>query len=294
VEFVGFADPDGDRAANAAKRFNTRAFDDYGPLYKESKPDAVYVGVPPFAHGDIEIDAAKRGIALCVEKPIARERTVAKEIGKVIRSTGVVCSVTYYHRYLDTVAFARKYLKGKPIGLALGRWCGQMRRETWWRKRDQGGGPLVQEITMLFDLLRYLCGEVAEVHAFSSRGALRLTDEIDVEESCAVALRLKTGASASISYTCILPLDDTVRLEIYTPDATLTLRDGVLRITEGNKITEYRPSFDMIEAADGAFIDSVRSNRANGIRSLYSDALKSFSISAAAVESAASGMPTRP
>ena len=68
---VGFCDVDSSRAEAKAKDHKAKAYSDPRRMLDATKPDAVYVCTPPFAHGPYELDAVARGCHLFVEKPIA-------------------------------------------------------------------------------------------------------------------------------------------------------------------------------------------------------------------------------
>ena len=61
VELAGFADPDFDRAVQAAARFGAKAFDSANALLDDANLDAVYICIPPFAHGEAERAVIARG-----------------------------------------------------------------------------------------------------------------------------------------------------------------------------------------------------------------------------------------
>lgn len=76
-------------------------------LEKESV-DALFLCVPPFAHGDIEEKAAQKGIHLMVEKPLGLDVDTARYKLKVIQESGILCASGYCLRYLDTVKKSKR------------------------------------------------------------------------------------------------------------------------------------------------------------------------------------------
>ena len=294
VKMVGHCDIIKDRAQSAADRFGGDVFTEFEPMYDKVKPHAVYIAVPPYAHCGMEEAAAERGIHLFIEKPIAIDRDTARRIGAAIRRAKILTSVGYCFRYYDTVEFARKLLKGKAISLIAGRWNGGMPGVSWWRKMDQSGGQVIEQTTHMFDLMRYLCGDVAEVYAVGATGCMTRVEDYDVHDSSVVAMRMKNGATATITSSCVCTNGGQVSLDIITPEATLTIADGTLTVRENDKTTEYHSSVNMYEEEDKAFMEAVRAEKRTRIRSIYSDALKSFLVTWAANESMRSGMPIKP
>lgn len=294
VKMAGHCDILEERAEAAANNFGGEAFTDSEAMYDKLKPHAVYVAVPPYAHGDIEVAAAERGIHLFIEKPLALDRATAKSIATAIRKAKIISSVGYCFRYFDTCLLARQILKGKAISLVTGCWNGGMPGVWWWRRMDKSGGQVIEQSTHMLDLMRYLCGDVAEVVAVASTGCMTKVKDFDVHDSSVVGMRLKNGAAATLTSSCVCNHGGKVTLEIVTPEASLTLAGGGLTVNEDGKTTEYRPTVDMYEEENRVFIDALEIGKRTKIRSSYSDALKTFLLTCAANESMESGMPVKP
>ncbi|MFP4502732.1 MAG: Gfo/Idh/MocA family protein [Candidatus Hydrogenedentota bacterium] len=294
VALVGFCDTDGERAEGAAKDFGGQAFTDHQALYDKTEPDAVYVCVPPYAHGPIEVDAAARGIHLFIESPIALDHSTATKVAAEVRKKKVLTCVGYGLRYCDTVNRARQYLKGKAISLVLGYCLGGLQPQWWWRRREYSGGQFLEEAAHTVDLLRYLCGDVGEVFALASGGCMNQVAHYDIDDSSAVILRLKSGAAASINTTCINGRQARIGIEAIAPEITISLEDAVLHVHEGKRTTIHRPAHDRYAAENRAFIEAVRTGKRNKIRSSYNDARKTLAVALAANESITSGLPINP
>lgn len=69
VEIRAVADVNGDRARCAAERLGARGFDNFESMLQQVELDALYICVPPFAHGGPERAAIARGLPFFVEKP---------------------------------------------------------------------------------------------------------------------------------------------------------------------------------------------------------------------------------
>ncbi len=293
VKIVGVCDAIAARSRAFAAEAGAEVYADPVSLYDKAKPDAVCVAVPPFAHGAIEEEAAARGIHLFVEKPVAIDMAVAARVSGAIKRAGILSSAGYCYRYCDTIDTARALLKGKAVSLVTGAWIGGLPPTPWWRRRNQSGGQMLEQTTHLFDLVRYLCGPVQEVHAMVSRGCMSRVEGFDVDDSSVVVLRLKTGAVASITSTCIINHPGRIHLDIVTPEFTLTLNNGTVRVEEDHRVTEYRSECDKYAEENRAFIDAVRTGKKNGIRCTYADAVKTLQVTCAANESAETGMPVK-
>ena len=294
VQLVGHCDILEGRAEERAREFGGEPFTHYEEMYDKTKPDAVFVAVPPYAHVGMEEAAAERGIHLFVEKPIALDRKTAQRIAGIIRQSKILSSVGYCMRYHDTVSLARKYLKGKAISLVLGFCNGGMPQTWWWRQMQKSGGQIVEQSTHVIDLARYLCGDVAEVYAAASTGCMTQVEDFDVHDSSVLNARLKNGAVATFTASCVMEHEADVALRVISPDATVSFEGGNVTISEDGRTTHYRSKTDMYAEEARVFIDAVRTGRKSKIRSSYGDAFKTFLATCAANESIESGMPVKP
>lgn len=294
VKVAGHCDIVRERAEQAAHQFGGSAFSDYVEMYDRVKPDAVYIAVPPVAHGPIEASAAERSIHLFIERPVALDRATAKRVSTAIRTSGIVASVGYCHRYNDTVTLARSMLKGKAVSLVSGLCTAAFQEDDWRRKKSMSGGHLIEHATPCIDLLRYWCGEVAEVYATASRGAIAQYGDDDIDDSSVMAFRMKSGAAAMVACSCVAHNGACAKLEVLTPDSTFLFDGCALRVTEPGKTTEYQPSADMYAEESRVFIEAVRAGTPSRLRSTYADAVKTLLVACAANESIQSGIPAKP
>ena len=249
--------------------------------------------MPPYAHGEYEIEAASRGLHFFVEKPISQNLEVARKVAAAVRKAKVLTSVGYCFRYSDVVQTAQQILKGKAISLVAGLYHCGMPQVPWWRQRAMSGGQLVEQTTHIIDLLLFLCGPVSEVHAMASRGCMSQVENYDIDDSSVLNLRLKTGGVASITSTCVMKNAGRTMLEIITPERTVTFTGNAIRIDEDHKTTECFSANDMYAAENAAFIKAIQQGKRTGIRCSYADALKTLRVTLAASESMETGMPIK-
>jgi len=105
---------------------------------------------------------------------------------------------------------------------------------------------------------------------------------------------MKSGATGVVTSSCVANHRANAGLEIITPEACLEIRFGKLTVYEDGTVTEYSPKVDMYGEEDRTFIDAVRTGKRARIKSSFSDALKTLSITCAANESMESGLPVKP
>jgi predicted dehydrogenase len=280
IEVVGVSDVAQERAAELARRAGCAAYTSHVEMYEREKPQAVFVGIPPFAHADQETAAAERGIHVFVQKPPALTMEKAREIEAVIRRTGVISAVGFQDRYLDVVAEARDALAGKRIGLAMGYWMGGMPGVPWWRVRAQSGGQAVEQTIHIFDTARYLFGEGRAVTAAATNGLMTDIPNYDVDDASAMTIEFANGVLCTIFSACYLRgAPGKAGLDVYAQDVrveyALRSRVRISRRGESREIEHRNDNdFDCVRT----FLEAVRSGDPSPIRSPYADAVKSLEL----------------
>jgi predicted dehydrogenase len=295
VKLVAFCDTASERAEAAAAAHGGKAYRDHHDLLREQKLDALYVCTPPFAHTDAEIIAAKKGIHLFVEKPIALTLAKALEIRDAVEKAGVASSAGYHFRYFETTAMARKLARRQKIGMMLGYWMGGMPGVHWWRAMKESGGQFHEQTTHIFDLARYFAGDVKTVYAAAATRALQEVPDFDITDVGTATVEFKSGIVATINNTCILGggVRGVVGLHLVCKDLLLELGFDTLRVVQGNREETIRGTRDCRVAQNEAFIKAVRDGDRSGILSDYADGVKSLAVSLAANQSIATGQAVK-
>jgi len=136
-------------------------------------------------------------------------------VNEAIQRSGVIAAVGYNWRWLDITKKAKDILATTPIAMAQGYWWGGMPGVSWWRQKHQSGGQVVEQTTHIFDLARYLLGEVTQVYALGYQGLLADVDNYSVEDASTVVLRFASGAIANISSTDLLASGGKVGIDLF-------------------------------------------------------------------------------
>jgi len=292
VQIIGIVDSDEHRAEAAAMLHLSRAYPDTAAMLESEKLDAMYVCVPPFAHGESEVLAARKGIHIFVEKPVAVDMESALRTRDEVAASGVINCVGYHWRYQSNTDRAREILDGRTIGMVQGYWMGGTPGVGWWRRMELSGGQMVEQTTHIFDLARYLCGEIEEVYAACSTRANHEQPDFDVYDVGGVALRFANGAVGTVASTCILNLPYTVGIHLIAQDLVVELHGDLKVIEPGHtEVFTARENPMMLQAQ--AFIDAVKTGSRSGIRSSYEDAVRTLAVTLACNASAATGQPAR-
>ena len=297
VDVVAVADPVVERAESVAADLGARAYGDGLALLDTEELDAVWLCVPPFAHGALEHAALTRGLPFFAEKPLAHDLETAADIAAEVERRGALAVVGYHWRYLDVVQQAAARCRETPPVLVTGHWLDSTPPVAWWSQRGSSGGQVIEQTTHIFDLARYVVGEVERVSADEHVGASSSQADPDsvVPVASTAQLRFASGCLGTISSARTLPARHRVGLHLvgdgYAIELTESaLVDHELRITDSSGTTVQRVDENPVAAEDRAFVDAVL-GRGDDVRAPYAEAFRSHALAWAADLSAREGRP---
>lgn len=281
-------------AGKAAEQFESTPYTDLNRMLDTADLDAVVISIPVFAHGAPEKAAIERGLPFLVEKPVARHLETAREIEALVEQAGIITAVGYQLRYSQTVSKAREILSGRTVNLAMGTyWCGTGRAAAgkWTTDHEQSGGQLLEQATHTVDMMRYLVGEIEEVHAY---GTHRILTNITSDDATAVTWRYANGAIGSLTTNWALDNTDwRYANQVYIGGDLFQLHWTHSKLTAklGAEPVEEIPG--EAGSLDAVFCDAVRRRDGSGILSPYADGVRSMAVSLAALKSIATGEAVR-
>jgi predicted dehydrogenase len=288
VRIVALADVAPERAEEQASRCGGKAYGDHRQMLDKEQLDALYICVPPFAHGAPELDAIERGLPFFVEKPLSADRETAESIGRALEGKDLVTAVGYHWRYLDTTEEAKELLDRNPARLALGYWLDSTPPPAWWRRDELSGGQMVEQTTHIFDLARVLVGEVTQIYAAGATKERTAFPDLNVSDVTTATLHFQSGALGSMSSTCLLNWPHRIGLHLFGEGLAIELSEFELMIDVGKGRPVRRAEGDPFVREDRDFVDAVL-GKANRIRSPFSEALKTHRVTTAAAQSIRDG-----
>lgn len=282
VVVTGVADPVAGRAAELCVNSLTPAFDDWRVMLDEADEiDALWICVPPFAHGEIERAAIERGIPFFVEKPLSASLGVAEEIGAAVAAAGLPTCVGYHWRWLDTVEAVKTMLAERPARLALGYWLDATPPVDWWGVAAKSGGQMVEQATHIFDLARWLVGDAKVVGAAGGRVARAAHPTLDIADAGVAALAFDGGAVGMVAATCLLNWRHRVELQLYGDGFAIELAEEGVMIDTGAGRPWRGAEGDPFARQTEGFVDTLM-GRGQFVRCDYADALATHRLVAAA------------
>jgi UDP-N-acetyl-2-amino-2-deoxyglucuronate dehydrogenase len=204
-EFVAVCDADFERAQTFATRFGARAFDDVSRMLGESCLDVLCIATPHPLHAGPAIAAARAGVHVLVEKPLAASLSDCDDILMAAREHHVKLGVISQRRWYEPVRRMKDAIGSGKIGRPV---LGAFTMYSWrdpayyrsdpWRGRwdTEGGGVLVNQSPHMLDLLVWLMDDdVAEVSGY---WANLNHPTVEVEDSAVAILRFRRGGLGSI------------------------------------------------------------------------------------------------
>ncbi len=295
VAIVSIADPELERARELAAACGAQAHQSLEDLVSATDLDAIYICVPPFAHGEPEHRVLDLGLPLFVEKPISLKVETAREIDAKIDEVGVVSAVGYHWRYLEIVKRAHTLLEHHPPGMVLGHWLTSTPGASWWTQRASSGGQMLEQATHLIDLARCLGGEISGVQGWGSSSGREAFEDSDIFDTSIALLTFTSGALGVIAATCLLQASHRIGLQIIAEGLSLEIlargpggtSPFELVIDRGSGPQVEQDESDAFIAEDRAFIDAVQ-GRENRVLVSYKEALKTHELALRAADVAAS------
>lgn len=280
------------RSERDGPRLTAPAYSDIERMLARERPDAVYVCVPPFAHGEPEEALIEAGVPMLVEKPVALDLSLAIRLGNAIRRRDLLCATGYQTRYASYVQRARELMAGKQVGMAVVTRFGRTPGTPWYHRQDKSGGQVTEMATHQVDLLRYLVGEIKTVYAAA---ATRINDKIrpdyDIFDVNCSTWTFDNGAVANFSTNFIAVPGSPFRgpaVDIFCEGTTLSLQDG-LRAASADGVEEVPVEENPIATEDRLFVRAVGEGRPDLIASDYENGVRNLAVTLANDRSARTG-----
>lgn len=295
---VAAYDPDPARLAWAEKELGVRGVRCVEEGLSLS-PRAVWVCTPPAHHAGPGLAALAAGAPLFIEKPLAHSLTDARRLAAAAVRARRPAAVGYQLRWhpalrwikarLDEGAWGKLLFLRAEFGQYLPDWRPwQDFRRSYTARRELGGGILLDASHEL-DLVRWLAGEARTVSAL----AKRLSLPVDVEDTAAMLLELRSGAMAEIHLdmvqrglrrTMLLACEKaTVELDLLAARVMLTRARGKSVVKRFS--SEHN---DLYVAEARAFLRRLDGRPVNGLVSL-ADGVKTLELVEAARRSSRRG-----
>lgn len=197
VELVGVADTNIDQANSVAHQFQTMAFGHFDDLL-QCNLNAVSIAVPSTNHKEIALEAARAGVHMLIEKPIAHTVNSACEIIEASERYGVKLMVGHIERFNPVVSVIKRELTENEIKNEIN--LIEITRIGPFPPRIKDVGVIIDLATHDIDLIRYLTSSECEC-VFS----LKANNFTDHEDVAVIMLKMENGILARITVNWLTP-----------------------------------------------------------------------------------------
>lgn len=203
-QFVGAVGTRPGRGAAFGAQYGVPGFDSLEELVKNTGVQAVSICTPHPFHARYAVEAARLGLHIAVEKPLATSLADCDAIISAAEAAGVTGTTISQRRFYRPAQRVKKAIDegklGKPVlGTVnmlgwrdMAYYASDPWRGTW---EMEGGGVLVNQAPHQLDLLLWYMGEVEEL--FGVWGRLNHPG-LEVEDTALAILRFKSGALGNI------------------------------------------------------------------------------------------------
>jgi predicted dehydrogenase len=171
-------------------------FSNHHEMFERVPLDAVLITLPPYAHTDEVEIAARLGIHIFIEKPIALTSKQAWRTVHAAEEAGIVTQVGFMLRFGEAVERLKEMIdsgEAGTVGLMSARYFCNSLHTPWWRQRHLSGGQLVEQVIHMVDLMRFLMGEPVAVYSRQENAFHRDIEDYTVEDVSATVFSFPTG-----------------------------------------------------------------------------------------------------
>src|SRR5215813_2390176 len=225
--------------------------------------EAIFINTPNTRHTELAILATEERKHVFCEKPMATGIMDARRVLKVVERSDRVFQVGHNRRFAPVYAELKQVLTEthRPHSAHVKMNRGELLNPKWVGDPKITGGFLYETTIHMFDMLRFLFGEVKSLQAIGSTHEYAEIDDFSVLLVFETGMHVTLASSADASW--LFPFE---RVEVFCHHATIATREmESLIVSEGlnGKHTEFsmhqlskEEKWGYLQE-DRAFIDSI-------------------------------------
>lgn len=249
-----------DNAKSTALQFHiANAYDDHNKMLKNENLDAVFIVLPEALHPKIVIDCLRAGSHVFVEKPLGLTASDAQEVANISAKTGKHVMVGFMKRYSPAYIAAKNIIEYKEKFGEVLSLTGKFAARPFGSEEFYLKNAAIHYI----DLIRFLVGEIKDVHGFSNSR--------DSYIHTAFSFSCKNGQIGSMLFS------GTPSWSRHSEDVLVTGVNGFVKVDNMREVTyhfeekEYKPSsprWQLLDEKD-VVLSSVDTSSSGGLKDLY-------------------------
>lgn len=205
-ELVAVCDTNPAHSAPYSNQYDVPAYTSMEAMLAQHKPDLVSLCTPSGIHADQAALAAKHGVHVITEKPMATRWSDGVRMVKACDEAGVRLFVVKQNRRNTTLQLLKRAVEEKRFGkihmvhlnVFWTRPQAYYDQAKWRGTWEFDGGAFMNQASHYVDLLDWLIGPVDKVQAMMST-----TRDIEVEDTGVLNVRWRNGALGSMSVTML-------------------------------------------------------------------------------------------
>lgn len=220
-------------AADKAKAEQGFAFatDSVDELLARDDIHAVTISTPNIYHKQDVIKALKAGKHIYCDKPLATTTAESREIGELVRDTGLITQMALQYRFFPTTMRAKQLIDEGRIGRVMSFRASYLhsgsvdatKRIGWKQDKKFGGGGVLLDLgSHVLDLMYALLGEFAEIFAETRIVYPQRPDksgtmiDIDADDLILMLVKMPDGGLGTVEASKIATgTNDEMRVEIH-------------------------------------------------------------------------------
>ena len=192
------------------------------PLELLERCDAVYITTPNTQHVSLAIAAIETGKHVFCEKPLATNIADAQAVFEKASSAEGIFQVGHNRRFAPVYAELKRLLSETytPHSAHVKMNRGELLKPEWTGNPGITGGFLYETPIHMFDMMRFLFGEVESLHAIGSKHEYNELDDFSVLMKFANGMHATLATAGDASW--LFPFE---RVEVFCHHATLVTRE---------------------------------------------------------------------
>lgn len=206
VELAAICDTDPSRLEEHTTKYGLQGFLSLDEMLKETAVDLVVLCTPSGIHPDQAVLAARYGVHVMTEKPMATRWHDGVRMVKACDEAGVRLFVVKQNRRNSTLQLLKRAITEKRFGkihmvhlnVFWARPQSYYDQASWRGTWEFDGGAFMNQASHYVDLLDWLIGPVDRVQAMMST-----TRDIEVEDTGVLNVRWRNGTLGSMSVTML-------------------------------------------------------------------------------------------
>jgi len=261
AKLVAVCDIKVERAKQKGEQYDCNYYTDYKEMFSKEDIDVVHICLPHFLHAEVAIYAAKQGINIFTEKPMAIKLSDAEEMIKTAKDNKVILGVIFQNRYNPGSQLIKKTLESGELGKIL---SGKL--EVTWNRSDEyyshsdwkgtwdkeGGGVIIDQAIHTMDLMRWFVdSDIEYIDANISNRAHKI---IQVEDSAEGVIKYKNGVVTAFHAINYYTYDAPVKIELHCEKGMVNMVGdrADIRFNDGRELIADNNPEDTFDYGNGA------------------------------------------